>query len=64
MSYCDEYAGIVAALGETVDEFKVGDRVAVERPPGRLRCRNCRVGNYTARLNYGTNKHRAKTELI
>ena len=25
-----EYAGIVAALGEGVDEFRVGDRVAVE----------------------------------
>ena len=25
-----EYAGIVAAVGSTVDEFQVGDRVAVE----------------------------------
>jgi L-iditol 2-dehydrogenase len=54
-----EYAGTVAALGETVDEFKVGDRVAVEAHLGCLRCRNCRVGNYTACLNYGTKKHRA-----
>jgi L-iditol 2-dehydrogenase len=54
-----EYAGIVAALGETVDEFKVGDRVTVEAHLGCLRCRNCRLGNYTACLNYGTIKHRA-----
>ena len=54
-----EYAGIVAALGDTVDEFKVGDRVAVEAHLGCLRCKNCRVGNYTACLNYGTLKHRA-----
>jgi L-iditol 2-dehydrogenase len=54
-----EYAGTVAALGETVDEFNVGDRVAVEAHLGCMRCRNCRVGNYTACLNYGTKKHRA-----
>lgn len=54
-----EYAGTVAALGETVDEFRVGDRVAVEAHLGCLRCRNCRMGNYTACLNYGTRKHRA-----
>jgi len=56
-----EYAGTVAALGDTVDEFKVGDRVAVEVHLGCLRCRNCRVGDYTACLNYGNSKkgHRA-----
>ncbi|UCB51443.1 MAG: alcohol dehydrogenase catalytic domain-containing protein [Deltaproteobacteria bacterium] len=54
-----EYAGTVAALGETVDEIKVGARVAVEAHLGCMRCRNCRVGNYTACLNYGTIKHRA-----
>ena len=54
-----EHAGVVAALGPDVDEFKVGDRVAVEAHLGCLRCRNCRVGNYTACLNYGTAKHRA-----
>jgi L-iditol 2-dehydrogenase len=41
-----EYAGIVAALGEGVDEFKIGDRVAVEAHLGCMRCKNCRVGNY------------------
>jgi len=54
-----EYAGTVVALGETVDEFKVGDRVAVEAHLGCMRCRNCRLGHYTACLNYGRKGHRA-----
>ncbi|MDP2791434.1 MAG: alcohol dehydrogenase catalytic domain-containing protein [Rectinemataceae bacterium] len=56
-----EYSGTVVALGETVDEFAVGDRVAVEAHLGCGRCRNCRLGNYTACLNYGnkTKGHRA-----
>jgi len=56
-----EYAGTVAAVGETVDELKVGDRVAVEASLGCGRCRNCRLGAYTACLNYGNLKrgHRA-----
>jgi L-iditol 2-dehydrogenase len=54
-----EYAGTVVALGETVDEFRVGDRVAVEAHLGCMRCRNCRLGNYTACLNYGKRGHRA-----
>ncbi len=56
-----EYAGVVVARGETVDEFEIGDRVAVEAHLGCLRCRNCRIGNYTACLNYGNVKkgHRA-----
>ena len=56
-----EYAGTVAAVGETVDEFEVGDRVVVEASYGCGRCRNCRLGNYTACLNYGNLKrgHRA-----
>jgi L-iditol 2-dehydrogenase len=56
-----EYAGTVAALGETVDEFRVGDRVGVEAHLGCMRCRNCRLGNYTACLNYGNPRkgHRA-----
>lgn len=48
-----EYAGIVAAVGDSVDEVQPGDRVAVEAHLGCLRCRNCRLGNYTACLNYG-----------
>ena len=54
-----EYSGVVAALGEGVDEFSVGDRVAVEAHLGCMRCKNCRLGHYTACLNYGTEKHRA-----
>ena len=54
-----EYSGTIVALGETVDEFKIGDRVVVEAHLGCLRCRNCRLGNYTACLNYGKKGHRA-----
>lgn len=48
-----EYAGTVAALGDTVDEFQIGDRVAVEIHKGCGRCKNCIMGHYTACLNYG-----------
>jgi L-iditol 2-dehydrogenase len=48
-----EYAGTVVALGDTVDEFEIGDRVAVEAHLGCGRCRNCRLGDYTSCLNYG-----------
>jgi len=56
-----EYAGMIVALGETVDEFDVGDRIAVEIHKGCGRCRNCIMGNYTACLNYGNHAkgHRA-----
>jgi L-iditol 2-dehydrogenase len=56
-----EYSGVVAALGETVDEFHVGDRVAVEAHYGCGRCLNCRRGDYTSCLNYGNRRkgHRA-----
>ena len=54
-----EYAGVVVGLGETVDEFKIGDRVAVEAHLGCMRCRHCRVGDYTGCLNYGKKGHRA-----
>ena len=56
-----EYSGVVAALGETVDEFQLGDRVAVEAHYGCGRCLNCRRGDYTSCLNYGNQAkgHRA-----
>ncbi len=54
-----EYAGTIVALGNSVDEFKIGDRVAVEAHLGCMRCRNCRLGHYTACLNYGKKGHRA-----
>ena len=47
-----EWAGTVVALGETVDEFKVGDRVAIEAHKGCARCQNCIEGLYTSCLNY------------
>ncbi len=56
-----EYAGDVAAVGSTVDEFRVGDRVVVEAHLGCRRCENCIRGLYTACLNFGNRKrgHRA-----
>src|SRR2546422_4979403 len=48
-----EYAGTVAALGPGVDEFQIGDRVAVEVHKGCERCENCIKGWYTSCLNYG-----------
>ncbi|MBA7576714.1 L-threonine 3-dehydrogenase [subsurface metagenome] len=56
-----EYSGIVAAVGKTVCELQIGDRVAVEAHFGCTRCPNCRIGNYTACLNWGLENmgHRA-----
>jgi 2-desacetyl-2-hydroxyethyl bacteriochlorophyllide A dehydrogenase len=48
-----EYAGTVVAVGETVCEFRPGDRVTVEVHKGCGRCKNCLAGKYTACLNYG-----------
>lgn len=47
-----EYAGTVVALGPTVDEVRVGDRVVVEIHAGCGRCERCRHGMYTSCLNY------------
>lgn len=46
-----EWTGTIAALGEGVDEFSVGDRVAVQAHKGCGRCSSCLEGNYTACLN-------------
>jgi len=56
-----EYAGTVAVLGPTVDEFRVGDRVVVEVHAGCGRCERCRHGMYTSCLNYSNTakRHRA-----
>lgn len=56
-----EYAGEVAAVGSTVDELQVGDRVVVQAHLGCRRCENCIRGLYTACLNYGNARrgHRA-----
>src|SRR6478672_13103498 len=50
-----EYMGTIVGLGPTVDEFEIGDRVAVEVHAGCGRCERCRQGMYTACLNYGRN---------
>lgn len=50
-----EYMGTVVRLGPGVDEFDVGDRIAVEIHAGCGRCERCREGMYTACLNYGMN---------
>jgi L-iditol 2-dehydrogenase len=57
-----EYAGTVAALGPAVNEFQIGERVAVEVHKGCDRCENCIKGLYTSCLNYGdlAKGHRAK----
>ena len=39
-----EYAGTIVALGEGMDEFAIGDRVAVEVHKGCGRCKNCIMG--------------------
>lgn len=56
-----EWTGTVAALGESVDEFAVGDRVCIEAHHGCGRCDNCLTGKYTACLNYSdvSKGHRA-----
>ncbi|MDP1990922.1 MAG: alcohol dehydrogenase catalytic domain-containing protein [Syntrophales bacterium] len=50
-----EYMGTIVKLGAGVDEYAVGDRVAVEIHAGCGRCERCRQGMYTSCLNYGLN---------
>ena len=50
-----EYMGTIVEIGPTVDEFVVGERVAVEIHAGCGRCERCRQGMYTSCLNYGRN---------
>jgi L-iditol 2-dehydrogenase len=47
--------GTVVKLGAGVDEYAIGDRIAVEVHAGCGRCERCRMGMYTACLNYGLN---------
>src|SRR6266567_6536954 len=56
-----EYMGTVVKLGPSVDEFALGDRIAVEVHAGCGRCQRCREGMYTSCLNYGyrSKGHRA-----
>jgi L-iditol 2-dehydrogenase len=48
-----EYTGTVAAVGEGVTSFEIGDRVCVEPHKGCGICDNCRDGLYNTCLNYG-----------
>jgi L-iditol 2-dehydrogenase len=50
-----EYMGTVVALGPGVDEYEIGQRVAVEIHAGCGQCKRCRQGMYTSCLNYGMN---------
>ncbi len=50
-----EYMGTIVALGPGVDEYRIGQRVAVEIHAGCGQCKRCREGLYTACLNYGLN---------
>jgi L-iditol 2-dehydrogenase len=50
-----EYMGTVVALGPSVDEYRIGQRVTVEIHAGCGQCKRCRQGMYTACLNYGLN---------
>jgi L-iditol 2-dehydrogenase len=56
-----EWTGTVVAVGDTVDEVAVGDRVCIEAHHGCGRCDNCLIGRYTACLHYGnaSKGHRA-----
>src|SRR5215204_1508159 len=56
-----EYMGTIVRLGPSVDEFQIGDRIAVEVHAGCGRCPRCREGMYTACLNFGfrSKGHRA-----
>ena len=50
-----EYMGTIVALGPSVDEFLIGDRVTVEIHAGCGQCKRCRMGMYTSCHNYGLN---------
>lgn len=50
-----EYMGTVVALGPSVDEFQIGNRVTVEIHSGCGQCKRCRMGMYTSCHNYGLN---------
>ena len=56
-----EWTGVVVDKAPDVDELMIGDRVAIHVHHGCGRCENCRVGSFTACLNYGNRSkgHRA-----
>ena len=48
-----EWAGQIVEVGEGVEDWKVGDRVAGEAHVGCGKCENCKKGHYTVCLKYG-----------
>src|SRR5262249_29171817 len=50
-----EYVGQVVGLGPGGDEYRIGQRVAVEIHAGCGQCKRCREGMYTSCHNYGLN---------
>lgn len=48
-----EFSGEIVAIGESVLNFKAGDRVVIEPHKGCGHCINCIRGLYTTCLNYG-----------
>jgi len=58
-----EWSGQIVAVGEGVEDWKVGDRVAGEAHVGCGKCENCKRGHYTVCLNYGHDGHDGKLDL-
>lgn len=58
-----EWAGQIVELGEGVDGFQVGDRVAGEAHVGCGKCDNCKRGHYTVCLNYGRDGHDGRLDM-
>lgn len=56
-----EWTGRVAELGADVDEFAIGERVAIAAHRGCGYCRQCKVGRFTVCENFGRHDkgHRA-----
>ena len=48
-----ECMGTIVALGEGIDEYKVGERVTVEIHAGCGQCKRCRLSLHTSCHNYG-----------
>ena len=59
-----EYMGTIVALGPSVNEFCIGDRVTVEIHSGCGQCKRCRMGMYTSCHNYGLNYGKNKKKNV
>ncbi|NLL22412.1 MAG: alcohol dehydrogenase catalytic domain-containing protein [Tissierellia bacterium] len=58
-----EWSGQIVALGDGVEDYAVGDRVAGEAHVGCGKCDNCKNGHYTVCLNYGRDGHDGKIDV-